>query len=129
MSRFSSDLRVVIFVFGIFWGIRTLFKIYRENKIKVNKKCFPLFAIGVIFFEVVIVICLVTLCSDLFSGVKNIMSYAIFCWALSCFCYSGYLFSGTSSKDDESKMERFRGKVAIFCGIYFLLITVISYEM
>ena len=129
MNQFFSDLRAVIFIFGIFWGIRTLFKEYRENKIKVNKKCFLFFALGVIFFEIVIVVCLVTLCSNLLFDIKNIMSYAMFSWALSSFCYSGYMFSGTSSNNDESKMERFRGKVAIFCGLYFLLITVISYEM
>ncbi len=53
----------------------------------------------------------------------------MFSWALSCFSYSGYMFTGTGLNSAESKMERFRGKVAIFCGLYFVLVTIVSYEI
>lgn len=128
MSQFSSDLRILIFIFGIYWGIRTVIKEYGINKMKTNKKCFPLFVSAVFFFEVVIVICLITLCTNWFFAVRNIMSYAIFSWALCSFCYSGYMFSGVATNDNESKMEKFKGKVAIWCGIYFVLVTIVSYE-
>lgn len=129
MSQFSSDLRLVIFIFGIFWGIRTLIKEYRINLIRVNQKYFPLFALAVFWVEVLVVWAIIWLCSDWLYDVKNICSYVIFCLALACFCYSGYMFSGIASNDEESKKEKFRGKVAIAIGLYWLLATIVSYEM
>lgn len=129
MNLFPFDAHLIGICCGIYAGIATLIKEYRKNIMDDNKKCFPLFALAVFFWELVMAWGVITICSDFLDNVKNIGSYAIFCWAVSCFCYSGYMFSGIVTNDDEAKKEKFRGKVAIFCGLYFLLITVISYEM
>ena len=128
MTQFSSDIKVLIFLFGIFWGIKTIIKECRINKTRTNKKCFPFFALAVFFFEVAIVMGIFWLCTDWFIYERNYFCYALFSWALSCFCYSGYMFSGIVN-DDEAKKEKFRGKVAIAIGLYWLLATIVSYEM
>ncbi len=129
MSQFSSDVRLLIFIFGLFWGIIVILKEYRRNMIRTIQKSFHFFVLSVFFFELVLLWGIITMCSDLLSNVKNIGSYAIFSWALSCFSYSRYMFTGVAFSDDNLKMEKFRGKVAIGMGVYFLLIAIVTYEM
>ncbi len=40
MSQFPLDIRILMFVFGLYWGIRISLKEYQINRAKVNKKCF-----------------------------------------------------------------------------------------
>ena len=124
MSQFSSDLRVVIFVLGLYWGIRTLLKEYKKNKTRANKKCFIFFILAVFFWELIMFWGIIMLCSDFFANVKNIGCYAIFCWALLCFNLWGYVFTDARSNGDVSQVDKFKGKVAFCCGIYFVLVAI-----
>ena len=128
MSQFSSDLRLVIFIFGIFWGIRTLIKEYQKNKIKLNPKCFIFFVLAVFFFEVVIIWEIFTICNVFLEQMEDISNYIIFSWALSCFSFSGYIFTDAALNGNVSQSDKFKGKVAFGIGIYLTLGAIVFFQ-
>lgn len=137
MDQFVSDVRVLIFVFGIFWFIRCGIKEYQKVRQKPNPGIFIFYALAIFFFEVELVLLLACLCSDYLIRANilcsNFSDYtydicicAVLCMALSSFCFSGYVFIDAALNGDVSKEEKRKGKMYFFCGLYFVVVVIVT---
>lgn len=108
-----------------------------KSQAKTESRNFYLLCFGDIFFEVELVLLLACLCSDYLIRANilcsNFSDYtydicicAVLCMALSGFCLSGYVFTDAALNGDVSKEEKRKGKMYFFCGLYFVVVVIVT---